>query len=363
MKMEASQIEKLEKMQKRYEELHRLLSDPRVARDRNLLEKYSRESGKLEEPLSLWQRYRTLQEEMGKLEEILADEKEEKDIKKLAREEEENLKKDLEGLEQKLAKALTPQDPYLQRNVIMEIRAGTGGDEAALFAADLYKMYNRFGGKKSWKMENMDLHATPRGGIKEVIFAIEGKNVFETLRFESGVHRVQRVPVTESSGRIHTSTVTVAVLPEPEEIEIEINPDDLKIETFHSSGAGGQHVNVTDSAVRISHIPTGVTTQCQDERSQHQNKIKAMRILRAKLLQARESEQQNEISEQRRSQIGRGDRSERTRTYNYPERRVTDHRHHVTVYDLENILNGEMNNLLESIHEKIREKKLVSEEG
>ena len=359
--MQPSQIDKLEKMERRYQELHRLLSDPQVARNRNLLGKYSRESSKLEKSVSLWQKYRKVEEEIRKLRGILTDEKEEEDIKQLAREEERSLEKDLENLEQKLTKALVPQDSYLERNVIMEIRAGTGGEEAALFAADLYKMYSRFGGKKRWKIENMDFRPTARGGVKEAIFAVEGKDVFETLRFESGVHRVQRVPITESSGRIHTSTVTVAVLPEPEEIEIEIDPEDLKIETFHSSGAGGQHVNVTDSAVRITHHPTGLTTQCQDERSQHQNKIKAMRILRAKLLQAREDQQQNEISKQRKAQIGRGDRSERIRTYNFPEGRVTDHRFRVTVYNLENILNGEMDNLLESIHQKIGERKVVSE--
>ncbi len=359
--MQASQINKLEKMEKRHEELHCLLSDPQVARNRNLLQKYSRESGKLEESVSLWQRYRKVEEEMRKLRGILTDEKEEEDIKQLAREEERNLEKDLESLQQKLTKALLPQDSYVERNVIMEIRAGTGGEEAALFAADLCKMYSRFGGKRSWKIVNMDFRPTPRGGIKEAHFAVEGKNVFETLRFESGVHRVQRVPITESSGRIHTSTVTVAVLPEPEEIEVEINPEDLRIDTFHASGAGGQHVNVTDSAVRITHTPTGLTTQCQDERSQHQNKIKAMRILRAKLLQAREEKQRNEISEQRKAQIGRGDRSERIRTYNFSEGRVTDHRFHVTVYNLENILNGEMDNLLESIHQKISDEKVVSE--
>jgi len=359
--MQLSQRNKLEKMERRYEELHHLLSDPQVARNRNLLEKYSRESGKLEESVSLWQRYRKVEEEIRKLRGILADDKEEEDIKQLAREEEGNLEKDLESLQQKLTKALLPQDSYVERNVIMEIRAGTGGEEAALFAADLYKMYSRFGERKSWKIENMDFRPTPRGGTKEAIFALEGKDVFETLRFESGVHRVQRVPITESSGRIHTSTVTVAVLPEPEEIEVEINPEDLKIDTFHASGAGGQHVNVTDSAVRITHNPTGLTAQCQDERSQHQNKIKAVRILRAKLLQAREEKQQNEISEQRKAQIGRGNRSERIRTYNFPEGRVTDHRFHVTVYNLENILNGEMDNLLESIHQKIRDRKVVSE--
>jgi len=359
--MQLSQRNKLEKMERRYEELHHLLSDPQVARNRNLLEKYSREFGKLKESVSLWQRYRKVEEEIRKLRGILADDKEEEDIKQLAREEEENLEKDLENLQQKLTKALLPQDSYVERNVIMEIRAGTGGEEAALFAADLCKMYSRFGGKKSWKIENMDFRLTPRGGIKEAIFAVEGKDVFETLRFESGVHRVQRVPITESSGRIHTSTVTVAVLPEPEEIEVEINPEDLKIDTFHASGAGGQHVNVTDSAVRITHNPTGLTAQCQDERSQHQNKIKAMRILRAKLLQAREEKQRNEISEQRKAQIGRGDRSERIRTYNFPEGRVTDHRFQVRVYNLENILNGEMDNLLESIHQKTRDRKVVSE--
>jgi peptide chain release factor 1 len=359
--MQPSQINKLEKMERRYEELHRLLSDPQVARNRDLLQKYSRESGKLEESVSLWQRYRKIEEEMGKLRGILTDEKEEEDIKQLAREEEGNLEKDLESLQQKLTTLLLPQDSYAQRNVIMEIRAGTGGEEAALFAADLCKMYSRFGGKKNWKIENMDFRLTPRGGIKEAIFAVEGKNVFKTLRFESGVHRVQRVPITESSGRTHTSTVTVAVLPEPEEIEVEINPEDLRIDTFHASGAGGQHVNVTDSAVRITHNPTGLTAQCQDERSQHQNKIKALRILRAKLLQAREEKQHNEISEQRKAQIGRGDRSERIRTYNFSEGRVTDHRFHVTVYNLENILNGEMDNLLESIQQKIEDRKVVSE--
>ena len=221
-------------------------------------------------------------------------------------------------------------------------------------------MFLSFGEKKKWRTENITLRPTERGGFREIIFAVEGKDVFKNLCHESGVHRVQRVPITESSGRIHTSTVTVAVLPEPKEIEVEVNPEDLRIDTFHSQGAGGQHVNVTDSAIRITHQPTGIVVQCQDERSQHQNKAKAMRFLRAKLLQNKEFEQQKKISEQRKTQIGKGERAERIRTYNFPQGRVTDHRIHLTLHNLENILNGDMDNLVQSLQRGLKEKKTVS---
>ncbi len=357
--MQRSQAVRLNKVELRYQELGRLLSHPNVLENRQLLETYSREYRELEEIVSFWEKYKKIQNEVRKLDDILGDKKETREMKELAEEEKKTLKSELAEIERKLLDLLKPDDPYSHRSVIVEIRAGAGGEEAALFAADLYKMYTRFGEKRNWTIENIDHHPTDRGGFKGVVFAIEGRDVFSTLRFESGVHRVQRVPVTESSGRIHTSTVTVAVLPEAEEVEVAIKPEDLQVETFHSRGAGGQHVNVTDSAVRITHEPTGIVVQCQDERSQHQNKIKALRVLRAQLLQGKESEQQKEISKQRKNQIGRGERSERIRTYNFPQNRVTDHRIHLTLHNLEDILNGEMDSLIESLQREMREGKIV----
>ena len=357
--MQKAEVAKLNKVELRYQELGRLLSEPGVLENRQLLEKYSREYRELEETVFLWQKHKKVQNEVKKLEDILGDKKETQEIKTLAEEEKKSLKSELAEIEKKLSGLLRPGGPYSRRNVIMEIRAGAGGEEAALFAADLYKMYTRFGEKRSWTIENIDHHPTDRGGFKEVVFAIEGRDVFSILRFESGVHRVQRVPVTESSGRIHTSTVTVAVLPEAEEVEVKIKPEDLRIETFHSRGAGGQHVNVTDSAVRITHRPTGIVVQCQDERSQHQNKIKALRVLRAELFQRKESEQQTEISQRRKNQIGRGERSERIRTYNFPQGRVTDHRIHLTLHNLEDVLNGEMDSLIESLQREMKEERVV----
>lgn len=357
--MQRSQVARLEKVELRYQQLGRLLSDPNVLENRQLLEKYSKEYRELEDTVFLWQKYKKIQNEVRKLEDILEDKKETPEIKELAEEEKKTLNSELAEIEKKLLHLLKPNDPYSHRNAIVEIRAGAGGEEAALFVADLYKMYTRFGEKRSWRIENINHRPTGRGGFKEVVFAIEGRDVFSTLRFESGVHRVQRVPVTESSGRIHTSTVTVAVLPEAEEVEVEIKPEDLRIETFHSRGAGGQHVNVTDSAVRVTHEPTGIVVQCQDERSQHQNKIKVLRVLRAELLQRKESEQQREISKQRKNQIGRGERSERIRTYNFPQGRITDHRIHLTLHNLEDILNGEMDSLIESLQREMREGKIV----
>jgi len=351
-------------MEKRYQELNKLLSTPSIIENRQLLERYSKEHGKLEETVSVWQKYKKIQKEIKKLEKIFLDE-EEKEIKQLAKEEKGKLEVELEDLEKRLLQLFSEEDTYSQRNAIMEIRAGAGGEEAALFAADLYKMYTRFAEKMGWKIEKINHHSTDRGGFKEIVFAIAGKKVFSNLRYESGVHRVQRVPITESSGRIHTSTVTVAVLPEADDIEVEIKPEDLRMETFHSRGAGGQHVNVTDSAVRITHQPTGIVVQCQDERSQHQNKIKAMRVLRAELLQRKRDEQQKNISLQRKNQIGSGERSERIRTYNFPQGRVTDHRIHLTLHKLENILNGELNDLIEPLQKELKERteeeKIVSD--
>ena len=360
--MQETQISDLKKMEKRYEELNKMLSDSHILENRQLLEAYGKEHGELEKIVSIWQKYKKTEKEIKKLGEMLLDEEEE-EIRGLAEKEKKELKVQLENLEKKLLHSLSSKDyssgkDYFSRNVIMEIRAGAGGEEAALFAADLYKMYSRFGEERGWKIENINHHPTDRGGFKEIIFAVTGKKVFSTLQYESGVHRVQRVPMTESSGRIHTSTVTVAVLPEAEEVEIKIKPEDLRIDTFHSQGAGGQHVNVTDSAVRITHQPTGIVVQCQDERSQHQNKIKAMRVLRAEILQRKMKKQAQEISSQRKTQIGSGERSERIRTYNFPQNRVTDHRIHLTLHKLENILNGEMNDLVESLQKEMEEKKL-----
>jgi len=357
--MQDTQIKKLEKMKIRYKELNKLLSQPEVLDNMKLLQKYSKEQKELEEIVSLWQQYDSLRKEMDKMEEIVKEEEDE-EIKELAREEKKAILSQMQEIEEKIFSRFSISDKFSQRNAIMEIRAGVGGEEAALFVADLYKMYVRFGEGKGWKIENIHSHPTDMGGLKEIIFAVEGKDAFFTLCYEKGVHRVQRIPATESSGRIHTSTVTVAVFPEAEDVEVDINSEDLRIDTFHSRGAGGQHVNVTDSAVRITHIPTGIVTQCQDERSQHQNRIKAMRILRSKLLQKIEEEQKNKISQQRKAQIGRGERSERIRTYNFPQGRVTDHRVHLTLYNLEEILNGGMDRLLNPLRKKLKGEKIVS---
>jgi len=353
-----AQIKKLEKIEAKYKELNELLSQPKVLSNVKLLQKYSKEQKELEETVSLWQQYKDLQREVEKMEEIIKEEGDE-EIKKLARKEKETILSQMQNLEKKILSMFPSRDKFSHRNAIMEIRAGAGGEEAALFVADLYKMYLRFGENKGWKIENIHSHPTDIGGFKEIIFAVEGKDAFSTLCYERGVHRVQRIPITESSGRIHTSTVTVAVFPEAKDIEIDINPEDLRIDTFHSRGAGGQHVNVTDSAVRITHIPTGIVVQCQDERSQHQNKAKAMRILRSKLLQEIEEKQRNKISQQRKAQIGRGERSERIRTYNFPQDRVTDHRVRLTLHNLEEILNGEMDQLLDPLRKKLKEEEKV----
>jgi peptide chain release factor 1 len=271
------------------------------------------------------------------------------EMKKLAKEEIEILRAGLLNLENQLKVLLLPKDPNDEKNILLEIRAGTGGEEAALFAADLFRMYTRYAELKRWKTEILSQNATGIGGFKEIVILVEGHMVYSRLKYESGVHRVQRVPETEAQGRIHTSAVTVAVLPEAEEIDIEIDPEDLRIDVFRASGHGGQHVNTTDSAVRITHIPSGLVVTCQDEKSQHKNKAKAMKVLRSRLLDMQEAEQQSKISEERRNMVGSGDRSERIRTYNFPQGRITDHRVGLTLYKLEQILQGELDPLIDPV--------------
>ena len=271
------------------------------------------------------------------------------EIKHLAREEIDRLSQRKEELEEELKKLLIPKDPLDEKNVLLEIRAGTGGDEAGLFAGDLYKMYCRYAEARNWKLEVMEHHTTGVGGLKEIIVLVKGKGAYSRLKYESGTHRVQRVPVTETQGRIHTSAVTVAVLPEAEDVEVDIDPNDLRIDVFRSAGPGGQSVNTTDSAVRITHLPTGLVVSCQDEKSQHKNKAKGMKVLRARLLAKMTQEQDDKRSEERRSQVGSGDRSERIRTYNFPQGRVTDHRIGLTLYRLESILQGEIDEIIDAL--------------
>jgi len=290
---------------------------------------------------------RALEKDLASTRALLDDPDEE--IRRMAAEELKRLEGELRDVQRELKLALIPKDPRDARNVVLEIRAGTGGEEAALFAADLFRMYSRYAERKGWKVEVLSHHPTGMGGFKEVIALIEGKGAYSRLKYESGVHRVQRIPVTESQGRIHTSTVTVAVLPEAEEVEVQIDPKDLRIDVFRASGPGGQHVNVTDSAVRITHLPTGLVVQCQDERSQHKNKAKAMKILMARLLELKRKEQEEKIAKERRSQIGTGERSERIRTYNFPQRRVTDHRIGLTLYRLEEVLEGDLDEIIEAL--------------
>lgn len=341
----------IERMQFRYEELLQKLSQPEIASSFELCQKYSKEKAKLEPIVRLAQLLESRRKELRGVEEILSQESLDSELERLALEERENLVKEIEKLEKALQgevlKTLLPSEPY--KNIIIEIRAGTGGEEACLFAADLYKMYTKFAQRQNWKQEVMNSHPTSLGGFKEIIFSLSGEEVYQKMKYESGVHRVQRVPLTEAGGRIHTSAVSVVVMPEPQEVEVEINPNDLRIDTFRASGPGGQYVNVTDSAVRITHLPTGIVVSCQDERSQLKNRQKAMRILKARLLDMKMKEQEKQRSEQRKKSIGSGDRSQKIRTYNFPEKRITDHRIGLTIYKLEQILEGELDELLESL--------------
>jgi len=359
MERKNSMIEKLKEIENRHNQLEKLIVDPDILKDQERYKELMQEYSQLRETVDVFREYNRVAEEADQAKTLLEAEKD-GDMQAMVKGEIFELEQQKETLEEKLKILLIPKDPLDKKNIIMEIRAGTGGEEAALFAADLYRMYARFSEKNSWTLELMNSHETGIGGFKEIVFSISGKNVYENLRYESGGHRVQRVPETESGGRIHTSAVTVAVLPEAEETDIKVNQEDLKIDVFRSSGPGGQSVNTTDSAVRITHIPTGLVVICQDEKSQHKNKAKALRVLRARLYEAEEKRRQQERSEVRRNQIGSGDRSQRIRTYNFPQNRVTDHRINLTLYKLDSIMEGELEELLEGLKVSAREEYIAS---
>lgn len=338
-------FDKLEELEKKYNELTKLISDPEVIADQNSWRKYMKEQSAMKDVVDKYIEYKAVKNNMDEAKEMMSD----PEMKDIAEEEYYSSKEKLPGLEEELKILLLPKDENDDSNVIIEIRGGAGGEEAALFAYNLYRMYTMYAELKRWQVEVIDINETGIGGVKEVSFMIKGKGAYSKLKFESGVHRVQRVPETEASGRIHTSTVTVAVLPEVEDVEIEINQNDLRIDTYRASGAGGQHVNKTSSAIRITHIPTGIVVACQNERSQLQNKETAMKMLRSKLYEAEQEKQDSELANTRRLQVGSGARSEKIRTYNYPQSRVTDHRINFTIYQLESFLNGNIEEMIEAL--------------
>lgn len=342
-------IDKLKSVEKRFLEINDELSLPEVVSDNEKFKKLMKEHKTLTPIVETFRAYCAAENSMNEAREMLDAGGLDKDFKELCEEEYTESKQKCEELTEELKILLLPRDPNDDRNVIIEIRGGAGGDEAALFAANLFRMYSMYAESKRWKTEVINANETELGGIKEISFMIEGDGAYSRFKYESGVHRVQRVPDTEASGRIHTSTVTVAVLPEADDVEIDINPADLQIDTYRSGGAGGQHVNKTESAIRITHIPTGVVVECQDERSQHKNKEKALKVLRSRLYEAMQKEQTDAIAGERKQQVGTGDRSERIRTYNYPQGRVTDHRIGLTLYKIEQILNGDLDEVIDSL--------------
>ena len=351
-------FDKLENVEKRYEELNEKISDPEIIANQNEWKKLMKEHADIEEIVEKYREYKKVQNSIEDLKEMLED----KEMHDLAQAELDEARANLPKIEEELKLLLVPKDPNDDKNVIVEIRGGAGGEESSLFAGDLFRMYSMYAEKKRWKLEVLNLNETELGGIKEVTFMITGKGAYSRLKFESGVHRVQRVPDTESSGRIHTSTATVAVLPEVDDVEIEINPADLKVDTFRSSGAGGQHINKTESAIRITHIPTGVVVECQTERSQIQNRETAMSMLRAKLYEAELQKQASEQANTRKSQVGSGDRSEKIRTYNFPQGRITDHRIGLSIYQMDNFLNGDLDEMIDALNAADRAAKLSEEE-
>jgi peptide chain release factor 1 len=353
-------IDKLERIKKRYEELQALLSDPDVTRDQKRYRELRQEVSSLSEQVDEYDRYSSIESQIASNKE-LAETSEDREIKELAREELAGLEEKRSASEQRLKELLVPRDPLDDKNVIVEIRAGTGGDEAALFAADLFRMYSYYADSQKWKIEIMSSSPTGIGGFKEIISSITGKAVYAKLRYESGVHRVQRVPVTEAGGRIHTSTASVAVLPEVEETEIEINPGDLRIDVMRAGGPGGQSVNTTDSAVRVTHLPTGIVVSMQDEKSQIQNRAKALLVLRARLFEAEEERKHADRAQARKSQIGSGDRAEKIRTYNFPQNRATDHRINLTLYKLDAVMKGEIEEFVDALRVHAQETALTSE--
>jgi peptide chain release factor 1 len=340
--------DRLENLEKQYLDLEQRLSDPEVIRAQDIYQKLMKEHAELAPLIQAFRRYKHLEKELADSQSLLKDDSDE-DLKDMAREDVQSLKEQIGQVEEDLRVLVLPKDPNDDKNVLLEIRAGTGGEEAALFAADLYRMYTRLAERRGWKLEVMSHSATGLGGLKELIALISGDRVYSQLKFESGTHRVQRVPETESQGRIHTSAVTVAVLPEAEDVDVQISPEELRVDVYRSSGPGGQSVNTTDSAVRITHLPTGLVVTCQDEKSQHKNKAKALKVLQARLFDLKQQEQQRQIAQERKTQVGSGDRSERIRTYNFPQGRITDHRIGLTLYRLEAILDGDLDELLNGL--------------
>ena len=340
-------FDKLKDIEKRYQEIEKFLSDPKILQDMEAYQKYAREHADLGKIVTVFRDYQKVAVEIDESLELLNDD--DPEINKLARDEIDGLNDEKERLEAELKQLLIPKDPLDGKNVIIEIRAGTGGEEAGLFASDLFKMYQRFAEVMKWNVEILGHHATGVGGLKEVIAIVKGRNAYSRLKYESGTHRVQRVPATETQGRIHTSAVTVAVLPEAEDVDVHIEPNEIKVDVYRATGPGGQSVNTTDSAVRLTHLPTGLVVTCQDEKSQHKNKAKAMKVLSARLLDAMIREQNEKRSEERKSQVGSGDRSERIRTYNFPQGRVTDHRIGLTLYKLDSILQGDIAHIVDEL--------------
>ena len=350
-------FEKLEEVEKRYNELSEKISLPEIIANQAEWQKYIKEHAEIEEVVQKYREYKKVKQELEDAKTMLND----PELRELAQAEFDEAKEKLPKLEEELKLLLIPKDPDDDKNIICEIRAGAGGEEAALFAGTLFRMYAMFAEKRRWKVDIMNENATGLGGYKEITFMVTGKGAYSKLKFESGVHRVQRVPDTESSGRIHTSTATVAVLPEVEDVEVQINDADLRIDTFRASGAGGQHVNKTSSAIRITHIPTGIVVECQNERSQTMNKESAMRMLRSKIYEMELEKQQKEVASARKQQVGTGDRSEKIRTYNYPQGRITDHRIGLSIYQMENFLNGELDEMIETLIATDRAEKLKGE--
>ncbi len=351
-------FQKLTQIEERFREVETLLADPKTLANPKEMQRLARERAEISRLVETYQAYKKVQGGIQESQELLQESDEE--IRELAKVELQTLRDRQASLEEELEVLLLPKDPRDEKNIFLEIRAGTGGEEAALFAANLFRMYSKFAEKRRWRVEVMSENPTGLGGLKEIIALVEGRGVYSVLKHESGVHRVQRVPVTEASGRIHTSAVTVAVLPEADEVEVEINPNDLRIDVYRSSGPGGQSVNTTDSAVRVTHIPTGLVVTCQDEKSQHKNKAKALKVLRARLLDKLMEEQRTEISEQRKSQVGSGDRSERVRTYNFPQNRITDHRINLTLYRLDGVMDGDLDELTNALTAHFRAEALKS---
>jgi peptide chain release factor 1 len=351
-------LDKLDSVKQKYEDLGQIISDPEVVNDQNRWRKLVKEHASLEPIVAKFKEYNSVKEDYDEAREIIQDRGADEELKEMAKDEIKELEEQKEALEEELKMMLIPKDPNDDKNVIVEIRAGAGGDEAAIFAGDLFRMYTRFSERQGWKVEILNLSESETGGYKEVVFMVKGDQAYSLMKYESGGHRVQRVPETESSGRIHTSAATVAVLPEVDDVELEIDPNDLRVDVFRASGHGGQSVNTTDSAVRITHLPTGVVASCQDEKSQMKNKDKALKVLKARVLDQMVKKQEDEIAADRKSQVGSGDRSDRIRTYNYPQGRITDHRINKTIYKLDAFMDGDIYEMIDGLRTSEQAEKL-----